>query len=98
MSHFSRLPSEVSTNAPLRVPTRTRTWLMLRFFFLFYFILFAPIRSLQALDVNLSHLQHSFEDPLRFGRVFVLHQFDQSPGDDLPRYAKFVFQPGALQL
>ena len=28
-SHFSRLPSEVRMNAPLRVPTRTRTLLML---------------------------------------------------------------------
>src|SRR5215472_3933089 len=25
MSHFSRLPSDVRTKAPLRVPTRTRT-------------------------------------------------------------------------
>src|SRR5271165_4635486 len=28
-SHFSRLPSDVSMNAPLRVPTRTRTPLMI---------------------------------------------------------------------
>src|ERR1700724_2198872 len=28
MSHFSRLPSDVRTNAPLRVPTSTRTLLM----------------------------------------------------------------------
>src|SRR5437899_1844068 len=28
MSHFSRLPSDVSTNAPLRVPTSSRTLLI----------------------------------------------------------------------
>src|SRR5579862_4272056 len=30
MSHFSRLPSDVRTNAPLRVPTSTRTLLISR--------------------------------------------------------------------
>src|SRR6266481_7768178 len=100
-SHFSRLPSDVRMNAPLRVPTRTRTPLILRSFSffiqpnLFIPISFAPISSLQAFDVNLPHLQHGFEDPLRFYRVFVLHQFEQCLGDDLPRYAKFVLQPCA---
>src|SRR5271157_3246032 len=87
-------------NAPLRVPTKTRTLLMLRSFFLFQptLISFPSICSLQAFNVNLGHLQHGFEDPLRFYRVFVLHQFDQSPRDDLPRHAKLVFQPSALLL
>src|SRR6266478_169471 len=101
-SHFSRLPSDVRMNAPLRVPTRTRTPLIPRSFSffiqpsLFIPISFAPISSLQAFDVNLPHLQHGFENPLRFYRVFVLHQFEQRLGDDLPRYAKFILQPCAL--
>src|SRR5713101_5328929 len=60
------------------------------------FISFTPIGLLQAVNVNLGHLQHGFEDSLRFYRVFVLHQFEQRLRDDLPRYAKFVFQPCAL--
>src|SRR4029077_1527770 len=100
-SHFSRLPSDVRMNAPLRVPTRTRTPLMPRSFFLIYStqlfiaILFTPISSLQAFNIDLGHLQHGFENPLRFYRVFVLYQFEQRLGDDLPRYAKFVLQPCA---
>src|ERR1700682_3194552 len=97
-SHFSRLPSDVRMNAPLRVPTRTRTLLMLCSFSfsLPLFISFSSISSLQAFDVDLDHLQHGLENPLRFYRVLVLHQFEQRLGDDLPRYAKFVFQPCAL--
>src|SRR5260370_8681818 len=56
-------------------------------------ISFTPIGSLQAVNVNLGHLQHGFEDPLRFYRVFVLHQFEQRPRADLPRYANFFFHP-----
>src|ERR1700730_6773289 len=63
---------------------------------LFIPISFTPISSLQAFDVNLDHLQHGFENPLRFYRVFVLYQFEQCLGDDLPRYAKFVLQPCAF--
>src|SRR6267142_622977 len=80
-SHFSRLPSDVRMNAPLRVPTRTRTPLIPRSSSVIYSTqsiyadLFAPISSVQAFDVNLPHLQHGFENPLRFYRVFVLHQF-----------------------
>src|SRR6266403_969347 len=101
-SHFSRLPSDVRMNAPLRVPTRTRTPLIPRSFSffiqpnLFIPISFTAISSLQTFDVNLGHLQHGFENPVRFYRVFVMHQFKQHPGDDLPRYAKFVLQPCAL--
>src|SRR5258708_15355507 len=62
---------------------------------LFIAISFTPISSLQAFDVDLGHLQHGFENPLRFYRVFVLYQFEQRLGDDLPRYAKFVLQPCA---
>src|SRR6202030_1015483 len=103
-SHFSRLPSDVRMNAPLRVPTRTRTPLMPSLLFpyllfiqpnLFIAISFTPISSLQAFNVDLGHLQHGFENPLRFYRVFVLYQFEQRLGDDLPRYAKFVLQPCA---
>src|SRR6266436_9533131 len=101
-SHFSRFPSDVRMNAPLRVPTRTRTPLIPRsssFFIqpsLFIPISLTSISSLQAFDVNLGHLQHGFENPVRFYRVFVLHQFEQRLGDDLPRYAKFVLQPCAF--
>src|SRR5258708_14730243 len=101
-SHFSRFPSDVRMNAPLRVPTETRTLLMSFSFFLFIFcfiyllFLFTAIGSLQAFDVNLGHLQHGFENPVRFYRVFVLDQFEQRLGDYLPRYAKFILQPCAL--
>src|SRR6266481_2184928 len=101
-SHFSRFPSDVRMNAPLRVPTRTRTPLIPRSFSffiqpsLFIPISFTAISSLQTFDVNLGHLQHGFENPLRFYRVFVLYQFEQSLGNDLPRYAKFVLQPCAF--
>src|SRR5712671_3018378 len=101
-SHFSRLPSDVRMNAPLRVPTRTRTLLMSFSFFYLSFALFTflfsftPISSLQAFNINLGHLQHGFENLLRFYRVFVLYQFEQRLGDDLPRYAKFVLQPCAF--
>src|SRR5882762_3342914 len=101
-SHFSRLPSDVRMNAPLRVPTRTRTPLIPRSLFLYLFnpilfiaISFTPISSLQAFNIDLGHLQHGFENPLRLYRVFVLYQFEQRLGDDLPRYAKFVLQPCA---
>src|SRR4029077_18576009 len=66
-SHFSRLPSDVRMNAPLRVPTRTRTPLMPRSFFplfiqpnLFIAISFTPISSLQTFNIDLGHLQHGF--------------------------------------
>src|SRR6267154_841653 len=100
-SHFSRLPSDVKMNAPLRVPTRTRTPLIpysSSFFSLqsIHAISFTTICSLQAFNINLGHLQHGFENSLRFHGVFVLHQFHQGPRDNLPRYAKFVLQPSAL--
>src|SRR5258708_26375295 len=37
---------------------------------LFVAISFTPISSLQAFDVDLGHLQHGFENPFRFYRVF----------------------------
>src|SRR6267378_1637468 len=89
-SHFSRLPTR--TRTPL-IPRSSSVIYSTQFI---YADLFAPISSLQAFDVNLPHFQHGFENPLRFYRVFVLHQFEQRLGNDLPRYAKFVLQPCAL--
>src|SRR6266436_8142054 len=79
-SHFSRLPSDVRMNAPLRVPTRTRTPLIPRSFSffiqpsLFIPISFTAISSFQTFDVNLGHLQHGLVNHVRVFRVFVLHQ------------------------
>src|SRR5580704_12046736 len=93
-SHFSRLPSAVRTNAPLCVPTSTRTLLILHS----SLNSFTAISSFQTFNVNLGHLQHGFENSLRLHRIFVAHQFHQCLGNNLPRYAEFVLQPPALHV
>src|ERR1700694_1325597 len=52
-SHFSRLPSDIRMNAPLRVPTRTRTPLIPRSLF---FNLFNLIYSTQFIHRDFIHL------------------------------------------
>ena len=41
-------------------------------------------------------MEHGVHDSLGFLRVFVLHEFAQDGGNDLPGEAEFVFQPAAL--
>src|SRR6202035_4042891 len=62
----------------------------------FSFYSFTAISSLQTFNVDLGHLQHGLEDSLRLRRIFVAHKFHQGLGNNLPRYAKFVLQPSAL--
>src|SRR5260370_20095709 len=90
-------------NAPLRVPTRTRTPLMPRSLFFNYspqfyssgvysprYARFKP--SISILVIRSMALKTLCD----FTGSLVLDQFEQRLGDDLPRYAKFVFQPRAL--
>src|ERR1700686_592306 len=56
-SHFSRLPSDVRTNAPLRVPTSTRT-LLIFFFFL-------PVFCVRNIRRSKSHLDNRSQEIYR---------------------------------
>ena len=59
-------------------------------------ILFLLVRSLQAFNVNLSHLKHSHHDAFRFLAILIAQHFAQSRGNDLPPQSEFVFQSAAF--
>ncbi len=67
--------------------TRLRTLDDVRAYFVT--ILFLLVRSLQAFNVNLSHLKRSHHDFFRFLAIPIAQHFAQSRGNDLPRQSKF---------
>src|SRR6266487_784920 len=51
---------------------------------------------LQALDVDLLHLQHRLHGRIRLLGILVAHQFAEDGGNDLPGHAILVLEPTAL--
>src|SRR6266404_3016708 len=78
MSHFSRLPSDVRTNAPLRVPTNNRTALIVCSFSSSLWLLFSLFHSLIELLLGPwfhAHREHGEEGfPIHPGQVELQDQ------------------------
>lgn len=51
--------------------------------------------ALQALNIDLVHLQHGLHDAAGFGAIRIAQKFAQRGGDDLPGDAELVAQPAA---
>src|SRR5487761_843160 len=64
-SHFSRLPSDVRINAPLRVPTSTRTLLISGSFLNFVYVFPAKLRTSPPAGVTAILHRHKVRRPQR---------------------------------
>src|SRR5688572_11432098 len=56
----------------------------------------AFVSLLQALDINVFHLQQGIHDAARFSGISVLQELEEQCRNDLPGQAEFIFEPAAL--
>src|SRR4029450_10151075 len=58
--------------------------------------LFAFIRALELVDVELLHLQHRGHGAIRLACIWVMQHLEQHARHNLPRHTELVLEPAAL--